>query len=57
LTFVSFLRSYQSIQNFDENGMSADELVQHVISIQAYGLSEEFKEIRNQPISSIDVFK
>jgi hypothetical protein len=32
-------------------------LVQHVINIQAYGLSEEFKEIRNQPISSIDVFK
>lgn len=38
--------------------MSLDELVEHVKQVGAYGLSEEFKNIRSQPIfSTINSFK
>ncbi len=38
--------------------MSVGHLINHVASIGAYGLSEEFKRIRSQPLySSYDCFK
>lgn len=40
------------------NVFTIDQLLQHVISMGASGLSEEFKIIRTQPImSSYDAFK
>ncbi len=42
----------------DANGLSIDQLLEHVISTGAQGLSEEFKVIRSQPImSSYEAFK
>lgn len=55
------LLSYESIQNIDpdnSNGLAIEQLLQHLITTGAVGLSEEFKVIRAQPIlSSYDSFK
>ena len=53
------LNSYQSIQTFEStNWKSVGQLINHVANIGAYGLSEEFKRIRSQPLySSYDFFK
>ena len=51
---------YDSIQNVNNNdpSLKIDELLEHVKNTGANGLSEEFKNIRNQPIeSSYEVFK
>ena len=50
---------YQSIQTFDcPNWFTISQLIAHIANNGAYGLSEEFKNIRAQPIiSSFDSFK
>lgn len=62
LEILYFIKnSYQSIQNVDSedlNGLTIDQLLQHVISTGALGLSEEFKFIRSQSVtSSYEAFK
>ena len=56
-----FLFSYESIQNVDQSkdsGMTIEQLIEHTINAGAFGLSEEFKSIRSQPIySSFEFFK
>jgi len=50
---------YQSIQTFDcPSWFTIGQLIAHIVNNGAYGLSEEFKNIRSQPIiSSYDSFK
>lgn len=58
IPFVNYYESIQNVDPNDKNGFNIDELVDHVIHAGAYGLSDEFKLIRNQPIiSSFDAFK
>ncbi|CAF0720499.1 unnamed protein product [Brachionus calyciflorus] len=58
IPFVNYFQSIQNVDLNDKDGFSIDELVDHVINTGAYGLSDEFKLIRNQPItSSFDAFK
>lgn len=56
---LPFKDYYESIQTFESPyWLSISELINHVASVGAYGLSEEFKNIRAQPIySSYDSFK
>lgn len=56
---LPFEEFYQSIQSFEcPSWLTVSQLINHVASIGAYGLSEEFKNIRAQPLhSSYDCFK
>ena len=60
-SFIFFMQSYESIQNVEiskDPGMTIEQLVEHVLTTGAYGLSDEFKNIRSQPIfSTFDSFK
>ncbi|RMZ94997.1 tyrosine- phosphatase non-receptor type 9 [Brachionus plicatilis] len=58
IPFVDYYQSLQNVDPADKSVFTIDELVNHVISAGAYGLSDEFRIIRNLPInSSIDAFK
>lgn len=52
LPFEEFYESIQINDSSFTNWMATDQLIAHIASIGAYGLSEEFKNIRSQPLYS-----